>query len=46
MIKEQKAIINKDIKKYRQLVEHTEGKVQDIYLKVLASLEKIIEEER
>ena len=46
MTKEQKAIINKDIKKYKQLVEYTEGKVQDIYLKVLTSLEKIIEEER
>lgn len=43
MTKEQKAIINKDIKKYKQLVEYTEGEVQDIYLKIVSFLEKLAE---
>ena len=42
MKKEQKAIINKDIKKYKQLVEYTEGEAQEIFLKIANFLEKII----
>lgn len=44
MTKETKAIINKDIKKYRSLVQYSEGKTQDIYLKIVSFLEKIVEE--
>ena len=42
MTKEQKAIINKDIKKYKQLVEYTKGEAQEIFLKITNFLEKII----
>ena len=42
MTKEQKAIINKDIKKYRQLVEYTEGEAQETYSKIANFLEKTI----
>ena len=44
MTKEVKCIIKKDIKKYRQLVEYTEGETQDIYTKIVSFLEKIVEE--
>lgn len=43
MTKETKAIINRDIKKYRDLVQYSEGEAQDIYLKIVSFLEKIIE---
>lgn len=43
MTKETKVIINKDIKKYKQLVEYTKGETQDIYLQIVSFLEKIIE---
>lgn len=42
MTKETKAIINKDIKKYKQLVEYTEGEAQDIYLRIVSFLENLI----
>lgn len=45
MTKEQKAIINKDIKKYKQLVEYTEGEAQEIFLKITNFLEKIIKKQ-
>ena len=44
MKKETKAIINRDIKKYRDLVQYSEGEAQDIYLKIVSFLEKIVEE--
>ena len=44
MTKETKAIINRDIKKYRDLVQYSEGEAQDIYLKIVSFLEKIVEE--
>ena len=43
MNKETKAIINRDIKKYRDLVQYSTGEAQDIYLKIVSFLEKIIE---
>ena len=43
MTKEVKSTINKDIKKYKQLVEYTEGEAQDIYLKIVSFLEKLAE---
>lgn len=44
MTKEIKAIINRDIKKYRDLVQYSEGEAQDVFLKVLTALERIVEE--
>lgn len=44
MTKEVKSIIKKDIKKYKQLVEYTEGETQNIYAKIVNFLEKIVEE--
>lgn len=44
MTKEIKAIINRDIKKYRDLVQYSTGEAQDVFLKVLTALEKIVEE--
>ena len=45
MTKEIKAIINRDIKKYRDLVQYSEGEAQDVFSKVLTALEKIVEEQ-
>ncbi len=44
MTKEQKSIINKDLKKYKSLVKYTEGETQDIYTQIVTFLEKIIME--
>ena len=44
MTKEVKNIIIRDIKKYRQLVEHTEGETQEVFIKILNYLKRICEE--
>lgn len=44
MTKEIKAIINRDIKKYRDLVQYSEGEAQKIYMKVVRFFEDLLEE--
>ena len=43
MTKEAKSIIKKDIKKYSQLAEYTEGENRDTYQEIALNLQRLIE---